>query len=551
VNYFSNEDRFKHLIKSTDKLEILSDKMLLVCGDFYGIQKFIFDRLATKNASKVLRAKSAFVQIFTEYLATYICKELNVGEEHILSKNAGKFEILIPYQNIDLESIQKKIDTYFIDKFYGLSGVLLLVEACSKEEFLEPKKYQAFRRRVLHNLEKEGFKKFDLSKQKESVISTYDTSVNNETLCPVCHIRQRAKTNTEYEETCGLCDGFVTLGQKLSSKYRNQYITPKEIGIDFDPQFNPKIKLTEALQSYVLFPEGEKSPADFKVLAENSSTDLNSLAILKADVDNMGAFLENELYDVTDSYENFESFSETINNFFSLYIPELMATEYKNTYIVFAGGDDLFLLGAWDEVLNLARKIREEFKTFVKVKGLSISFGIAIAKPTTPISYLATHTEELLDEAKALCMYKENAKWLRVKNSQISGSKKEYCEALSNQHEVSQKDAICLFGETERWDEYQAIFSKLEDTFTGFEVVNTATLYTLLTLCDMSKNIHKDIRNTLWKSKLNDLFSRNIDRKYHHILEVLNESIEQSPRASKMFLSEFIYKERKKSRNGK
>ncbi len=39
----------------------------------------------------------------------------------------------------------------------------------------------------------------------------------------------------------------------------------------------------------------------------------------KADVDNMGKFLENS--DVTNSFESFDSFSKTMDNFFSLYVP--------------------------------------------------------------------------------------------------------------------------------------------------------------------------------------------------------------------------------------
>ena len=57
----------------------LQDNMMLICGDFWGIQKFIFERLSSKNASKVLRAKSAFIQLFTEYLAKYIRNKLEIN----------------------------------------------------------------------------------------------------------------------------------------------------------------------------------------------------------------------------------------------------------------------------------------------------------------------------------------------------------------------------------------------------------------------------------------------------------------------------------------
>ena len=85
--------------------ELLKDEMLIVCGDFYGIQKFIFEGLATKHAAKVLRAKSAFVQLFTQITAEHICKNIcGLDKKYILSQNAGKFEILTPYTRISKNS---------------------------------------------------------------------------------------------------------------------------------------------------------------------------------------------------------------------------------------------------------------------------------------------------------------------------------------------------------------------------------------------------------------------------------------------------------------
>jgi len=514
MSYFSDEKRFEKLIeKPKDIKNILKDKMYLISGDFYGIQKFIFDRLSTKNASKVLRAKSAFIQIFTEYLARYICKQLQIKEkESILSMNAGKFEILSD-KEIDLDSIQKKIDKYFIKNFYGLSGVMISSVECNKEDFKEGERYKAFRKKIIDSVEDKKFQKFNLFKEDAFDILEYDTNIDNSTLCPICNIRKvEAK-----KENCSICNIFVELGTRLSFEHQTELIGSDELGIDIVDDVID-IELTQKIKSYVLF-DGN-SPANFKVLADNScqelETGIKSLAVLKADVDNMGKFLEKS--DVTNSFENFDKFSKTMDNFFSIYIPNMMRDKYPNTYTVFAGGDDLFLLGAWNEVLNLAREVESEFKSFIKGDDLSISFGIAIAKPTTPISYLADYTEKLLEDAKGIDEGKE------VKHP---------------------KDAISLFGETVKWKEYKRVYNLLNEQFKNFEIVNTSNLYTLLNICDMSKNIKEDIRNSLWKSKLNYLFSRNIDTKYHDILKVLNEEIEKSPKATKMFLSEFIYKRRR------
>ncbi len=504
MSYFSDDEKFEGIVvkdsKDIDKL--LKSSNYIVSGNFYGIQKFIFENLSTINASKVLRSKSAFVEIFTYYLARYICSSLNLDNDNILTTNAGKFEILVDEMEASqLVTIQEKINNYFIDIFFGLSGVAIFYEPIKED-------YQELREAISKREELKKFSKFKLLEQAP-VLENYNSNLTNQTLCKVCNFREKSK-----DERCSVCDGFVRLGEYLVGA-KSSYLSSK-LGIDisyFD-DFDIEIALNDRLKSYVQ--KDGKEIATFENLAKSSCDKgidgIKSLAILKADVDNMGKFLKNS--EVTNRFETFDKFSKTIDNFFSIYIPQkLMKGRFKNTYTVFAGGDDLFLLGAWDEILALAREIEKDFKLFMKNKNeLTISFGIAIAKPSTPISYLAEHTEKLLEKAKDI---------------------------------DESKDAISLFGETVKWQEYKDTYKKLDELFKGFETVNMATLYSLLTFCDMAKNINEDIRNTMWKSKLNYLFNRNIDKRFYYILDDLNKSIEKYPEETKMFLSEFIYKRRK------
>jgi len=525
MSYFSNEERFKKIIFKSKGIEHISDNMLLISGDFYGIQKFIFDRLSTKNASKVLRAKSAFIQIFTEYIARYICYKLEVNESRILSMNAGKFEILIPEKKIDLDTIQNKIDNYFIKNFYGLSGIMISSVECKRDDFNNVKLYKALRKKIIDSVEDKKFQKFTLQSDIAFDVLNYDTDVDNQSLCPICNIRKTEGS----KENCIICDNFIELGKKLSFEHITENISSDKLGIKFDKNFIIDIKLNKKIKSYILF-DG-RSPAEFKTLADSSckelDTGIKSLAILKADVDNMGKFLENSK--VTNSFKNFDSFSKTMDNFFSIYIPNMMKEKYPNTYTVFAGGDDLFLLGAWDEVLEMTREIECEFKAFVKSDELSISFGIAIGKPTTPISYLADYTEHLLEKAKG-----------------IDGEEK-----VENP-----KDAISLFRETVKWKSYREVYEKLYGSLEDFEEeLNTAFLYRLLDLIEMSKKVKylNDIPSTMWKSKFRYSFNRNVlerargdeaKSRANRVLELLGKLIENSPKETKMVVNEFIYKRR-------
>ena len=163
-------------------------------------------------------------------------------------------------------------------------------------------------------------------------------------------------------------------------------------------------------------------------------------------------------------------------------------------------------------ILELARFIESEFKRFVKSSELTISFGIAMAKPSKPISYLANETEHLLENSK----------------------------------EVDGKDAITLFGETVKWDSYKKVFKTLNEDLEKIDEkdINTAFLYRLLDFCEMSKESKTNPMATIWKSKLRYSFSRNNNNLGENIYKLLDEKIDNNPKETKMFLSEFIYKRR-------
>lgn len=502
--YFN--DKFKHLQEEPiDIKPLLKDEIMYISGDFYGIQKFIFERLSTKNAAKVLRAKSAFIELYTITLAKYICQKLDIDTSCILSANAGKFEILSPKIDLEIiESVQKIVDKYFINNFYALSGVSISAIVCKEEDFTQVTKYKDLRLKISNDVEAKKYKKFHLNLANE--IMEYDLAINNETLCRVCNIRKKK------DEACDICNMFIKLGKSLVAN-KKVVSSRKDLLIELEG-FDTEIQIDEKIRSYIQKGLNDE-PITFKELADESCKNLESgikaLGILKADVDSMGMFIKNS--DISDSFENFNIFSKTLENFFALHIPRKMKENYPNTYTVFAGGDDLFLVSSWDVIFELARFVHEEFERFIKDKKLSISFGISVAKASTPISYLSQHTEHLLETAKEI---------------------------------DADKNAISAFKQTVKWKNYLSTYHKLDSVLNQIDTddLNTSFLYRLLDLCKMSKECKSDPINNMWKSKLVYSFSRNMDKKYIQILEPLSDAIEKNPSETIMFLSEFIYKRR-------
>ena len=75
--------------------------------------------------------------------------------------------------------------------------------------------------------------------------------------------------------------------------------------------------------------------------------------------------------------------------------------EIRNIAVVYSGGDDVFLIGAWNDVIDVALELQEAFRRFTGGK-LHFSAGIGLFSPSFPIHRMAVETGELEDSAKGV-----------------------------------------------------------------------------------------------------------------------------------------------------
>lgn len=178
-------------------------------------------------------------------------------------------------------------------------------------------------------------------------------------------------------------------------------------------------------------PEGDLKT--FDDLAK-SSAGIDRIGVLRADVDNMGtAFVSGfirgnpaEADAATDAatttyvasacadkyryltLSRTAALSRSLSIFFKYYLNDLLANgEYsrlappgrRNIVVVYSGGDDLFMVGAWNEVLCAALDIRRAFARYTG-NTLTMSAGFALFEPGYPITRMAAETAELEEAAK-------------------------------------------------------------------------------------------------------------------------------------------------------
>ena len=146
---------------------------------------------------------------------------------------------------------------------------------------------------------------------------------------------------------------------------------------------------------------------------------LEALGVLKADVDNLGIIMLEGLPPEKFTLARLATLSRQMHFFFCFYLPYLLQKEkdFQDTYTVFAGGDDLFVIGPWSKILSLARTIPKEFARYVgHNEMIHLSAGVVLAKPHVPMQHLAAMAEEALEAAKtgeknALCLFGEVVSW--------------------------------------------------------------------------------------------------------------------------------------------
>ncbi|MEQ1744629.1 MAG: hypothetical protein ABMA02_04330, partial [Saprospiraceae bacterium] len=69
--------------------------------------------------------------------------------------------------------------------------------------------------------------------------------------------------------------------------------------------------------------------------------------------------------------------------------------------ILFAGGDDLLIVGRWDLVIEFAREVQQSFRKFIGDKDfLTLSSGMAMVTPKFPIAKAVELAGDAEDEAK-------------------------------------------------------------------------------------------------------------------------------------------------------
>ena len=165
----------------------------------------------------------------------------------------------------------------------------------------------------------------------------------------------------------------------------------------------------------------ERMTASFSGLAKVAKGS-ELIGCLRMDVDNFGDLFSGEL--VKSGIAGLSNLSRSMNLFFKGYLNEICGmnlgtlareeyplditgekisnTGYRYVSIIYAGGDDLFIIGAWDDVAELTFDINACFREFTCCNpDVHLSGGVTLHKPKFPLYQMARMAKDAEKAAKA------------------------------------------------------------------------------------------------------------------------------------------------------
>ena len=409
------------------------DYFLMFSMDISGIQSFIY-KVDSSEALKSLRSKSLYLEIMLEHIIDELLEAVNLSRANLIYSGGGHAYILLPNTDEVIEKIKifkAELKKWFIDN-YGIDlYVAMGYKPCSANTLKNSPKgsYENLFKEVSKALSNEKISRYSANEIRRM------NSFRNEESTRECKVCGRVDHLTD-EDICEYCNsfkrisrdilnksfGFVTVVEE-KDKVKNCIKLPFDKYMLMEDEESLKHRAYTNESGYVrsysknkmytgvnvatrLWVGDYSSESSFEALAK-ASTGIDKLGVLRADVDNLGKTFISGFKPEHTSLSRTASFSRKLSMFFKFHINNILENgEYmidgsvsakRNVTIVCSGGDDVFIVGAWDDVIGLAIDLSDSLKKYSQGT-LTISAGIGIFPKKFPVKAIARQTG-LLEEA--------------------------------------------------------------------------------------------------------------------------------------------------------
>ncbi len=435
----------------------------LVGGDLSGLQTFIYT-LASSGAAKSLRARSFYVQLISEALALAILRDLDLPLTNLLYVGGGGFQLFAPMKAKELlPGIVRDLVDRLLETHQGGLGLTVKWHPLAYGDFDDFGKARDELGRQINRAKRQPFaaaspdkllaaigeplseggdplafchvtgedgdtvaKDKDGEYKSEFILSLEELGrvlprASHVAFAPIAEqnparavdwrqalraFGMEAQIVTESAaEPIALRNGeFVRVWRLEATPKPNESEWLKPLGPAQVISYRPFAQLT---------PLGKDgNPLTFDELAHPKNGGFKRWGVLRLDVDNLGNLFKSGFGDKA-SLSRIASLSFALRLFFEGWLPELARYDpdkpavsedlSRYLYVQYSGGDDVFVVGAWDALPEFARRIRVSFGEYAAGNpALTLSGGMTIVDAGFPLYQAAQQAGDAEDAAKSV-----------------------------------------------------------------------------------------------------------------------------------------------------
>ena len=400
---------------------------LLYSMDVSGIQRFIY-MITSSGALRGLRARSFYLEFMMEHIIDELLFRTNLSRANLIYMGGGHCYLLLPntdevkaaasewhleinnwlmksfgtslyvaagYTEANALNLQNQPEGSYADLFRNMSRMISAEKA---------HRYSPADLIALNHIKTDG--------ERECKICHRMGNVNEDGKCELCAVIEATSTDVLYKDYFvvlksedrqylplpGGCIARAVSEEQLKQLMRDDKYVRSYTKNELFTGYHVTTKLLVGNYS------ARKTFEDFAKEAKG----IKRLAVLRADVDNLGTAFVSGFAPEYASLSRTATFSRQLSLFFKgsiNYILEHGKSHSfsnggaRNVSIVYSGGDDVFLVGSWNEVIDAFIDIRNELAVFTEGM-LSLSGGIGLYPGKYPIHLMASETEQLESAAK-------------------------------------------------------------------------------------------------------------------------------------------------------
>lgn len=413
---------------------------LLIGGDISGIQEFIY-QVTSERALKGLRARSFYLQVLSEIMARKVLHEFNLSEVNLLYCGGGNFYLILPNINRaeeKLNIIQRETDEILLRAHKGkLAAILSWIPVCYQDFFYD---FARLWDKLGAKLQMKKRKKFaslaelpETTIFQEIVLGPFDTGGQMKG-CQICG----EEITEEKNDICSLCESFIDFSNELlratsvllepqaEKPLPRKDLTWQDViealgfRFKFSGPYDKEARRSLVINStdfagkyrgFVFVARKARTPQGKILTLEDlakAATGIQKWGVLRADVDRLGELFSRGL-GKNKTISRVSTLSSMLSLYFSARMSQLENLGYNkdvtnyltdHIYLAYSGGDDLFLIGPWSTLPDLANIIYNDFRKFT-CQQLTLSAGIFFSPSKKfPIYQAAELAGEAEDKAK-------------------------------------------------------------------------------------------------------------------------------------------------------